>query len=195
MTRNTNRWRTIDIVVAAVLAVAFGVIFWAWNFVWEGASAALAFYPPLKAIVYGLWMVPAILGMLVIRKPGAGLFTETVASTVSMLLGTSWGIGLVLQGAVQGAAGEAGFALGGYRRYGLPQALLGGALAGFAATVWDSFVWYGETDWLTFRIPFIAVATLSSAIIAGLGAMALTKALSATGALDRFPSGRDRAAV
>ena len=24
-------WRTVDIVVAAVIAVAFGVVFWAWN--------------------------------------------------------------------------------------------------------------------------------------------------------------------
>ena len=26
-------WRTVDIVVAAVIAVAFGVVFWAWNVV------------------------------------------------------------------------------------------------------------------------------------------------------------------
>ena len=26
-----NRWRTIDIVIASIIAVAFGVIFWAWN--------------------------------------------------------------------------------------------------------------------------------------------------------------------
>ena len=29
-TRNAT-WRTVDIVVAAVIAVAFGVVFWAWN--------------------------------------------------------------------------------------------------------------------------------------------------------------------
>ncbi|MET7671558.1 ECF transporter S component, partial [Micromonospora luteifusca] len=29
-TTDTSRWRTIDIVVASVIAVAFGVIFWAW---------------------------------------------------------------------------------------------------------------------------------------------------------------------
>ena len=31
--RGTARWRTVDIVVTAVLGVAFGVVFWGWNLV------------------------------------------------------------------------------------------------------------------------------------------------------------------
>ena len=30
-----TRWRTRDIVVAAVIGVAFGVVFWVWGLVWE----------------------------------------------------------------------------------------------------------------------------------------------------------------
>ena len=33
-------WRTVDIVVAAVIAVAFGVVFWAWNALWAATSPA-----------------------------------------------------------------------------------------------------------------------------------------------------------
>ena len=40
MTSNTNRWRTIDIVIASIIAVAFGVIFWAWNLLWSGHRGA-----------------------------------------------------------------------------------------------------------------------------------------------------------
>ncbi|MEP6639843.1 MAG: ECF transporter S component, partial [Chloroflexota bacterium] len=29
-----TRWRTRDIVVAAVIGVAFGVVFWAWNLIY-----------------------------------------------------------------------------------------------------------------------------------------------------------------
>ena len=33
------RWRTVDIVVVALLAVAFGVVFWAWGtYVWAWGS-------------------------------------------------------------------------------------------------------------------------------------------------------------
>jgi energy-coupling factor transport system substrate-specific component len=34
----SGRWRTVDIVVTAVVAVAFGVVFWAWNYVWAAAD-------------------------------------------------------------------------------------------------------------------------------------------------------------
>ena len=58
---DSNRWRTVDIVVAAVIAVAFGVIFFAWNNVWEVSSAFNGF-PPLRALLNGVWLVPAVLG-------------------------------------------------------------------------------------------------------------------------------------
>jgi energy-coupling factor transport system substrate-specific component len=29
----TNRWRTVDIVVASILAVAFGIVFQLWNII------------------------------------------------------------------------------------------------------------------------------------------------------------------
>ena len=38
-------WRTVDIVVAAVIAVAFGVVFWAWNALWATTSPAFAALP------------------------------------------------------------------------------------------------------------------------------------------------------
>ena len=67
-------WRVVDIVVAALIAVAGGVIFWAWS---QGAAAVSgpmnAVYPPLTGLIAGGWMIPAVLGMLIIRKPGAAL--------------------------------------------------------------------------------------------------------------------------
>src|SRR5258706_3503888 len=35
-----RRWRTVDIVVAAVIAVAFGVVFYAWDQLWGGIDTA-----------------------------------------------------------------------------------------------------------------------------------------------------------
>src|SRR4051794_28719595 len=42
-------WRVVDIVVASVLGVAGGLVFWAWGAVWPPVSDALAFFPPLSA--------------------------------------------------------------------------------------------------------------------------------------------------
>src|SRR3954451_8995351 len=85
-----TRWRTVDIVVTAVLGVAFGVVFWAWNLLWAAVGTAFTAFPPGQAFMYGVWLLPAVLAPLVVRKAGAGLFAELIAAVVSALLGSSW---------------------------------------------------------------------------------------------------------
>jgi energy-coupling factor transport system permease protein len=187
-----NRWRTIDIVVAAVLGVAFGVIFWAWGLLWDGPANAIPL--PGRALIYGVWLVPAVLGPLVIRKPGAGIFTEFVAATVSTFFGSPWGLITMLYGLFQGIAGEFAFAATAYRQWRLPIAIVAGAQAGAAATLLDLVTYYPDTS-AAWKWSYAALLILSSALIAGAGAAFLTRALAQTGVLDRFPAGRDRALV
>ncbi|HEX2145612.1 MAG TPA: ECF transporter S component [Glycomyces sp.] len=187
-----GRWRTVDILTCAVLAVAFGVVFWAWNFVWFGLEPVLAFMPPLKGILYGVWLIPAVLAPLIVRRMGAGLLTEGLAATVSAMLGSYWGVLVIYQGLVQGLGGELVFAAGRYRRYSTLIAVVSGAVACFGATMWDLFASYPEAGLWAFKIPYVAFAMLSGALIAGLGSKALVKAMQPTGVLDRFPAGRER---
>lgn len=189
----TIRWRTVDIVVASVVAAAFGVIFWAWGLLWNGPADAIPM--PARAVIYGVWLVPGVLGGLIIRKPGAAFYTETLAALVSVALGTAWGWNLVLQGPIEALGAELVFALFAYRRFGPVVAALAGTVSGLAAGVYDAVVWYPDTSWATFRLPSIAVTAASSLVIAGIGGWALTRALAQTGALDRFPAGRERTAV
>ena len=114
-----TRWRTRDIVVAAVIGVAFGVLFAVWNLTYAAAEPVFAAAPPLRDIMYGVWLMPAILAPLVIRKPGAALFAEMVAAGVSALLGSQWSVDTLLSGFLQGAAAELVFAFTLYRSYGL----------------------------------------------------------------------------
>jgi len=80
----SSRWRTVDIVVVAMLAVAFGVVFFIWNnYVWVWASGA---GNQAASLVTGAWLLPAVVCPLVVRKPGAALFGEVVAAFVAMLL-------------------------------------------------------------------------------------------------------------
>jgi energy-coupling factor transport system permease protein len=191
----TNRWRTVDILVAAVLAAAFGAIFQVWNIIWSGGEGPFSFYKPAEALIYGVWLLPAVLAGYVIRKPGAALFTETLAAAISLLLGSPWGAIVILQGAIEGLGAEVGFAATGYRVWKPWTAALSGALGGLAATLFDAFQYYAGTSWLTFRLPYILFGTVSSLVIAGLGSVALTRGLARTGVLDRFPAGRERTAV
>ena len=192
---NPYRWRTIDIVIASVIAVAFGVIFWAWNIVWGATESAFAFFPPAQTLLYGVWLIPAVLAGLIIRKPGASLYTETVAAVISALLGAKWGATVIPQGLVQGLGAELAFALLMYRSWRLPAALFAGALTGLSAALFDFFAWNAGFALWDYRVPYALLTIVSGTVIAGAGSWALTRALVPTGVLDRFAAGRDRALV
>ena len=60
-TTRDEGWRIVDIVVAAVIAVAFGVVFIAWNTVYAATEPLFAALPPAQALMYGIWLLPAVL--------------------------------------------------------------------------------------------------------------------------------------
>jgi energy-coupling factor transport system substrate-specific component len=190
-TAPSRRWRTVDIVVTAVLGVAFGVVFWAWNLLWAVTDPAFTAFPPGQAVMYGVWLIPAVLAPLVVRKAGAALFAELIAATVSALLGSAWGTLTIVYGLLQGLAGEAGFAAFGYRRFGWPQALLAGALTGGMAAVLDLVNYY--PDWTGgWKTIYVLLVVASTTVIAGAGGKLLERSLAASGALSSFPAGRAR---
>lgn len=194
-TRNTTtpdrrRWRVVDIVVASVLGVAAGVIFWAWGLAWTPLSTGLAFFAPLAGLLAGGWLFAGVLGGLVIRKPGAALFTEVVAGVVSMAVGTQWGFSVLIWAVVQGLATELVFAAFGYRRWGLPAALLAGGAAGVAVGLMDNTFASNVTWELTWKAVYLGSAVVSGVLVAGLLSWLAVRALASTGALAPFASGR-----
>jgi energy-coupling factor transport system substrate-specific component len=189
--RSPGRWRTVDIVVTAVLGVAFGVVFWAWGLLWAATDPVFTAFPPAQAVMYGVWLLPAVLAPLIVRKPGAALFAELLAATVSALLGSTWGTLVLLYGLLQGLAGEVGFAAFGYRRFGWPQALLAGALTGATAAVLDLVNYY--PDWTAgWQTTYVVLVVASTTLIAGVGGVLLARALGASGALSAFAADRTR---
>lgn len=182
-----TRWRTRDIVVAAIIGVAFGVVFWAWNFLYAGVDPLFAFAPPLKDLMYGVWLIPAVLAPLVIRKPGAALFAEMVAAIVSALLGTVWSIDVLLSGFLQGAAAELIFAFSLYRSYG-PIVLVLAALASAAAAWVHDWVLYYPTVEPTVQVLRLAAMLISAAVLTAGGSILLARSLRRSGVLDGFPT-------
>lgn len=188
------RWRVVDIVVAAVLGVAIGLVFWGWNtvgYAWFGAADALT--PGLGGIAVGIWLLGGVIGGLVIRKPGAALVVELVAAIVSMLIGNVWGISTILSGLVQGLGAEIIFALFFYRHFGIAVAALAGIGAAVAAWVFELF--YGSSPNILksveFNTIYLVSVVVSGAILAGVVGWLLVRALAVTGALNRFAAGRE----
>lgn len=191
---NPYRWRVVDIVVAAVLGVAIGLLFWGWNIIggaWFGAADALT--PGLGGIAVGIWLIGGVIGGLIIRKPGAAFVVEVVAAIVSMLIGNVWGVSTVLSGIVQGLGAELIFALFFYRRFGIVAAMLAGV--GAAAAAWIFELFYGSSPnilkSLEFNAIYLVTLVISGAILAGVVGWLLVRALAVTGALNRFAAGRE----
>jgi len=185
------RWRVVDIVVAAVLGVAVGLIFFAWNtigYAWFQAMDALT--PGLGGLAAGIWFLGGPLGMLVIRKPGAAIFVELIAATVSALIGNVWGVSTLYAGVIQGLGAEIIFLVFAYRSFRLPVALLAGAGAGLGAWTLELFTSGNLQRSPEFLIIYLVCTMLSGMVLAGGLAWQLTKALAKTGVLSRFASGR-----
>lgn len=185
-------WRVVDIVVAAVLGVAFGVVFWQWGVVWAPLFSGQV--NPLAYLVSGMWLVPGVLAMLIIRRPGAAIFAETLAAVVSALLGSFWGLDVVLSGAVQGAGAELVFAAVMYRSFGLPVALLAGAGAAVGEWLHDMAIYYPATAFEV-QLAYGVFMLISGVVIAGAGSWLLLRALAPTGVLSQFAAGRDQPEV
>ena len=185
------RWRVIDIVTAAVLGVACGLIFAAWNPVGGAAFDVFGkFLPGLGGLVTGIWLLGGTLGGYVIRKPGAALFVEVLAATVSMALGSQWAVETIYSGLAQGLGAEVVFALVAYRRF-------NATIVGAAGAVSFAFEWVLElflsghiTKGVLYNAIYLVCGMASGIVLAGILAWALTNALAKTGALDRFASGR-----
>ena len=187
-----RRWRTVDIVVMAMVGSVFGVIYWAWAYF--PASSIFASIPPVAAVTYALFVMAGPLGALIIRRPGAALGAELLAALFEALVGVHWsGTSVIVYGLVEGAAAEIVFLLLRYRRWGLPAAVSSGAAAGAAMALLDVWIYRVYPEFSAAQQGgYLIFAVIGGAVIAGGLSWFLVRALAATGVLSPFPSGREQ---
>jgi energy-coupling factor transport system substrate-specific component len=191
-TGRRGAWRTVDLITAVMIGVAFGVAFIGWGQVTNLTSPIFAALPPLGGLIGGFWWLPALVAMLVIRRPGAALLAELVAASLEPLLGGQWGITTLGSGLLQGVGVELGFLLFAYRRFTVAPAVVGGALAGVLESPYEWRLYYPEWA-VSYAGVYLVTMAVSGALLGGLLAVALVKALAATGVLAPFPPGREHA--
>jgi len=177
------RWRTRDILVTAVLGVAFGVVFWFWNNVAWSLAAPLG---PFQNLFYAVWLMPAVLAPLIVRKPGAALFAELLAAGVSVIAGSPWSLDVLLSGFVQGAAAELVFAFTLYRAWSLPVLAIAALASAAAAWIHDWVIYYPTVAVETQLLVGVAMG-VSAVVIVAVGSLMLARALRRAGVLEGFP--------
>jgi energy-coupling factor transport system substrate-specific component len=177
-------WRTRDIVITAVIGVAFGVAFVAFNASWE----IVGFLGHARYILYAWWLLPAILAPAIVRKPGAAIFAEMTAAGLSTFVGgTPWGPDTLLSGFVQGAAAELVFALTLYRRWNWP-VLAAASLASAAAAFVHDWAVYFPTFGPDALLLIAALMAISAVVLLPTAAILLIRALREAGVLEGFPA-------
>ena len=184
------KWRVVDIVVAAIVAVASGVIFWAWDFIYAVPTALFdSLTPGLGGLFHFMWLFAGPLVAIIIRKPGAAFFGETIAAVIETLLGNPFGVAhALLIGMAQGLGAEIGFAVFVYRKWNLLTVTLAGALTGLSNGLYE---WVVTAGWSTLQgVVFTVCCVISGAVFGGALMWFVKKALAKTGVLDRFESGK-----
>ncbi|MFM6966458.1 MAG: ECF transporter S component [Rhodoluna sp.] len=185
-------WRGIDLMTAAVLAVALGVAFWGFDsFVYPLVGVVTAGFPPLGGLATGVWILPAVAGMLLVRRPGAAIFVELIAANIEVTLGNSWGVTVFISALLQAAGVEIVFALFRHRKFGVVVAALAGAVAAiFEIVGYELNAYYADYS-PVYKIMLVVFAAISGAVIAGgLGSL-LIRGLARTGVLNAFAIGRE----
>jgi energy-coupling factor transport system permease protein len=178
------RWRTRDILVTAVIGATFGVFMAALNAFYAGLGAG-AGSPWL--LVYVGWLLPAVLAPVIVRKPGAGLFAEMVAASVSVLVVSQWGPDALLSGFLQGIGAEAVFAVFRYRRFDVPVVALAGAASAGLAFVHDAVIYYQGVASELLVLTFLFMV-ISAAVLMPLATFAIVRGLREAGVLRGFPA-------
>ena len=181
-------WKLKEIVLMSLFGVVFGIVYLLFihlGNIWAGVIGPIAY-----EWMFGIWFIVSIISMYIIRKPGAALLPETMASVIEVMLGNAAGPRLILSGVIQGLGAEAAFAVTRYKHFNLAILMLAGAGSAVFSFVYGYFVsGYAALD-PSFVALMFTLRVLSGMIIAGIGGKYLADGLLATGSLRGYAIAR-----
>lgn len=185
-----REWSTRDAVLVAVLGVVFGFLYMQWLPIWLAAKGFGAQVG--QEALFGFWLAAGVLAAYIIRRPGAALTGELLASLAEVLFGAAAGSPLLITGLMQGLGAELVFASRGWKDYRLATVLVAGGVAALVALPWNwSRLGYFELN-PGFLIVLTVVRLASGIILGGVFPKLLGDALARTGVLSAFPIARDQ---
>ena len=173
-----------EMVLTTVVAVALGVSFWGWTFVYEIAKPFLK-VSGLAYLLAGFWIFASVLLAQIIRKPGIALVASIIAAFVESLL-THWGIMSVFWGVVQGLGAEFVFMIFLYKKWDLKIIIIASIVSALFSYVLDYAIYDYKNLSLGFNLVQLFSFLFSSALLAGYFSHNISKRLLKLGLLDQF---------
>ena len=173
-----------EIVLTTVVAVALGVAFWGWTFVYEIAKPFLKVYG-LGYLTAGFWIFASVFLSQIVRKPGIAIIASIIAAFIESLL-THWGLMSVTWGLVQGLGAEIIFFAFAYKKWDLKVVILATLLSAFLSYSLDFYLYDYRSLSVSFNLIQLISFLLSSLFLAGVFSKIVTKRLVRLGLLDQF---------
>lgn len=176
-----------EVVVLAMISVVMGIVFLGLDSLYKPLQAIAG--PIGGSIVYGFYLVSAAVSMYIVRKPGAALAGSLFTGIVNLLLGSPYGINIIVASLLQGAGMEiAVFALGKYKKYNFFNISLGAVLGMILVTIRDYFI-FGFSLYENI-IPLMLFVRFISSIVLGAGfSIFISRGIAKTGVLSGFNIG------
>ncbi|KZE97245.1 ECF transporter S component [Anoxybacillus geothermalis] len=167
-----------DILTTIVIAVVFGVIYKVWGPLYEVVKV-FGFHA--DQLIYGMWFIASSLAYLLIRKPGVALLAEIAASSGELVMGSQWGLEVLIYGVVQGLFAELVFSAFRYRRFDVFVVSLSAVGATVGSLIMDFYKGYIEALAPWNMALFLLARFVGAVLISGVFAVSLAKALEKTG--------------
>ena len=189
---NGNKWNLRDVILMAIIGVVFAAVYMA---IFYGGMAISTALTPMGLsafgfeLIYGVWFMASTLAAYIIRKPGAALIAEVLASVVELLMGNSGGLTVVLTGLIQGLGAEIVFACFRYKKWDFVSMSLAGMLS---ATLIFCYELYYLSYYLLapgMLIAQLAVRFVSAILFSGVICKLAGDGLAKTGVLKGYALG------
>lgn len=170
--------RLTDILVTVVISIIFGVVYKLWSPFYY-AVKPLGLH--IDQLIYGMWFIAAIVAFLLIRKPGVALLAEIASASGEFITGSEWGLEVLLYGVIQGLLAELVFALFSYKNYSMLVSIIASIFSAIGSLMMDLLKGHIH-DLAPWNLGLLIEGRiLGAAIIAGIFAYYIVKALEQTG--------------
>ncbi len=190
------QWKLKDILMIAVCAILFGIIFLGCTYaggILYGILTPVGMpslgYEPF----YGVYFMAGAFGIYVMRKPGTGIVAEMLAAIIECLLGNYFGPIIILSGLVQGVGFELIFALKKYKKFDTATMVEGAVICSVLTLIYNLII----SGYNLIAVPVLAlmlvVRIISAIVIDGFVTRILADRLAKAGVLKGYAIGQDTA--
>ena len=190
-----KKWKLRDVILLSILGVLFAAVYLA---VFDVGLVLSTLLTPSGLstfafeLIYGIWFMAAVIAAYIIRRPGAALIAELLASVIELLMGNSGGAVLLVTGIIQGLGAELGFAVFRYKKYNLLSMSLSGIFAALFIYLYELFYLQNYLLAPGLLVGKLAVRIVSSIVFSGLIAKGACDGLACTGVLKNYGLGMER---